>query len=138
MTTTDILNWSTAAYALYSKLKDTEKAITIHSALMRTKLIGDPPSESDLEFAMAKLTAMSIANAKKVKLNAHDPLFAACAQMNADALSAVLQETGVQLNAATYRQWRPTVRNIGVISGVSTTKATILATDGNQIGRAHV
>lgn len=56
---------------------------------------------------------------------------ATCAQLNADALSAVMEETGVQLNAATFRQWRPTIRNIGAIAGVSRTKATVLATDGN-------
>lgn len=52
-------------------------------------------------------------------------------RLNSNALLDVLRETGVVLRAETFRHWRPTVRAIGAIGGVSQVKATILATDGN-------
>lgn len=51
-------------------------------------------------------------------------------QLNADALSAVLGETGATIPASQYSLWRPTIRNHGTIPGLPH-RNTILATDGN-------
>ena len=51
------------------------------------------------------------------------------AQLNRDALVAVVAETGMALPAATWAQWRPTVRTRGQIVGV-VEGVTCVATDG--------
>lgn len=53
------------------------------------------------------------------------------AQLNRDALSAVMGETRMQLPAHALTQWRPTVRITGYVRGVTLGNVWCLATDGN-------
>lgn len=129
MTTEECQIWARSALALYKDLEASNEKITLLSAFNRFK--PTEAQDSDYNLALSMLTAMASRSDKRVVNVTHDPLMTECRQLNADALSQVLHETGATINAAEFRAWRPTVRNVGAIAGVSVVKATILATDGN-------
>jgi hypothetical protein len=54
----------------------------------------------------------------------------AVATANADAMCAVLAETGYPIPARAYAAWRPTERVLGTIPGMPC-RVTCVATDGN-------
>lgn len=123
MTTADCCNWAESALALAKR-----NHVTLQSALTLTR--PSVATESDLEFAMTKLIALSTRNAQQKVEDTSDPAAVLVAQLNRDAFVAVLNETGLVVPAAEFAKWRPTKRTRGSVDGMPVSVECI-ATDGN-------
>lgn len=123
LTTAECQDWARAALS-YRKAKD----VTLQSAI--NSLRPASATESDYFLALSLATVAATASDKREVTSTYDPLRESVAQQNRDALVAVLNETGITLNAQEYNKWRPTQRVHGVIPGMPV-RVTCVATDGN-------